>query len=187
MYVVVGLGNPGKQYENTRHNVGFNVIDILAKEYGISVTKIKHKALIGEGRIGTEKVLLVKPQTYMNLSGETLIDIYKYYKVDMENIIVIYDDIDLEVGKLRIRKKGSAGTHNGMRSIVKCLGATDFPRVRVGVSKPQPGRDLANFVLSRFNKEEEADLKEGFDKAVKAIDCIIREDIDLSMNKFNGK
>ena len=131
MYVVVGLGNPGKQYENTRHNVGFNVIDILAKEYDISVTKIKHKALIGEGRIGSEKVLLVKPQTYMNLSGETLIDIYKYYKVDLDNIIVIYDDIDLDVGKLRIRKKGSAGTHNGMRSIVKCLGSGDFPRVRV--------------------------------------------------------
>ena len=104
MYVVVGLGNPGKQYENTRHNVGFNVIDILAKEYDISVTKIKHKALIGEGRIGSEKVLLVKPQTYMNLSGETLIDIYKYYKVDLDNIIVIYDDIDLDVGKLRIRR-----------------------------------------------------------------------------------
>lgn len=105
MYVVVGLGNPGKKYEKTRHNVGFDVIDILAKEYNISVTKIKHKALIGEGRVGTEKVLLVKPQTYMNLSGETLIDIYKYYKVDLSNIVVVYDDIDLEVGKIRIRKK----------------------------------------------------------------------------------
>lgn len=105
MYVIVGLGNPGKQYEHTRHNVGFDVIDILAKEYGISVTKIKHKALIGEGRVGSEKVILVKPQTYMNLSGETLIDIYNYYKVDSNNIVVIYDDIDLEVGKIRIRKK----------------------------------------------------------------------------------
>lgn len=105
MYVVVGLGNPGKKYEKTRHNVGFDVIDILAKEYNISVTKIKHKALIGEGRVGTEKVLLVKPQTYMNLSGETLIDIYKYYKVDLSNIVVVYDDIDLEVGKIRIRKR----------------------------------------------------------------------------------
>lgn len=105
MYVVVGLGNPGKKYEKTRHNVGFDVIDILAKEYNISVTKIKHKALIGEGRVGTEKVLLVKPQTYMNLSGETLIDIYKYYKIDLSNIVVVYDDIDLEVGKIRIRKK----------------------------------------------------------------------------------
>lgn len=186
MYVVVGLGNPGKQYDKTRHNVGFDVIDILAKEYGISVTKIKHKALIGEGRVGTEKVLLVKPQTYMNLSGETLIDIYNYYKVDMENIIVIYDDIDLDVGKLRIRKKGSGGTHNGMRSIIKCLGANDFPRVRVGVSKPLPGQDLANFVLSKFRKEEQIDLENGLEKAYRAVDSIIRENIDISMNKHNG-
>ena len=151
MYVVVGLGNPGKQYENTRHNVGFNVIDILAKEYGISVTKIKHKALIGEGRIGTEKVLLVKPQTYMNLSGETLIDIYKYYKVDMENIIVIYDDIDLEVGKLRIRKKGSAGTHNGMRSVVQHLNSDRFPRIRLGIGASGK-RDIIDHVIGGFTK-----------------------------------
>ena len=167
--------------------IGFNIIDILADEYGISVNKMKYKALIGEGRVGTEKVVLVKPVTYMNLSGESLAEIYNFYKVDTSNIVVIYDDIDLDVGKIRIRKKGSGGTHNGMRSIVKCLGTTDFPRVRVGVSKPEPGRDLANFVLSRFSKDEEVDLKDGFDKAVKAIDCIIREDIDLSMNKFNGK
>ena len=186
MYVIVGLGNPGKQYNKTRHNVGFDVIDMLAKEYGISVTKIKHKALIGEGRVGTEKVLLVKPQTYMNLSGETLIDIYNYYKVDLENIVVIYDDIDLDVGKLRIRKKGSGGTHNGMRSIVKCLGSTDFPRVRVGVSKPMPGQNLADFVLSRFRKEEADDLATGLDKACNAVDCIIRENLDLAMNKYNG-
>lgn len=186
MYVIVGLGNPGKQYDKTRHNVGFDVIDMLAKEYGISVTKIKHKALIGEGRIGTEKVLLVKPQTYMNLSGETLIDIYNYYKVDMENIIVIYDDIDLDVGKIRIRKKGSGGTHNGMRSIIKCLGANDFPRVRVGVSKPKPGQDLADFVLSRFRKEESDDVELGLEKAAKAVDVMIRDNIDLSMNKYNG-
>ena len=185
MYIIVGLGNPGDKYEKTRHNVGFNVIDLLAKEYSIDVSKIKHKALIGEGRVGTEKVILVKPMTYMNLSGESVADICNYYNIDLENLIVIYDDIDLDVGKIRIRKKGSGGTHNGMRSIVKCLGTTDFPRVRVGVSKPEPGRDLANFVLSRFSKDEEVDLKDGFDKAIKAIDCIIREDIDLSMNKFN--
>lgn len=186
MYVVVGLGNPGKQYENTRHNVGFNVIDILAKEYDISVSKIKHKALIGEGRVGSEKVLLVKPQTYMNLSGETLIDMYNYYKVDMENIIVIYDDIDLDVGKIRIRKKGSGGTHNGMRSIIKCLGANDFPRVRVGVSKPKPGQDLADFVLSRFRKEENDDVELGLEKAAKAVDVMIKDNVDLAMNKYNG-
>ena len=187
MYVIVGLGNPGKQYEHTRHNVGFDVIDILAKEYGISVTKIKHKALIGEGRVGNEKVLLVKPQTYMNLSGETLIDIYNYYKVDSNNIVVIYDDIDLDVGKIRIRKKGSGGTHNGMRSILKCLGTNEFPRVRVGVSKPRPGQDLADFVLSRFRKEESSDIQDGLEKAAKSVDCIIRENIDLSMNKYNGQ
>lgn len=186
MYVIVGLGNPGKQYEHTRHNVGFDVIDMLSKEYGISVTKIKHKALIGEGRVGTEKVLLVKPQTYMNLSGETLIDIYNYYKVDPENIVVIYDDIDLEVGKLRIRKKGSAGTHNGMRSIIKCLGLSDFPRIRVGVSRPRPGQDLADFVLSRFRKEEADDLQMGLEKATNAVDCIVRENIDKAMNQYNG-
>ena len=186
MYVVVGLGNPGKQYDKTRHNVGFDVIDILAEEYGISVSKIKHKALIGEGRVGSEKVLLVKPQTYMNLSGETLIDIYNYYKVDMENIIVIYDDIDLDVGKIRIRKKGSGGTHNGMRSITKCLGSTDFPRVRVGVSKPRPGQDLADFVLSRFRKEEADDVQLGLEKAAKSVDVMIRDNIDLAMNKYNG-
>lgn len=186
MYVVVGLGNPGKQYDKTRHNVGFDVIDILAKEYGISVSKIKHKALIGEGRVGNEKVLLVKPQTYMNLSGETLIDIYNYYKIDMENIIVVYDDIDLDVGKIRIRKKGSGGTHNGMRSITKCLGSNDFPRVRVGVSKPRPGQDLADFVLSRFRKEENDDVELGLEKAAKAVDAMIRENIDLAMNKYNG-
>lgn len=186
MYIIVGLGNPGDKYEKTRHNVGFNVIDILAKEYGISVSKIKHKALIGEGRVGSEKVLLVKPQTYMNLSGETLIDIYNYYKVDMENIIVIYDDIDLDVGKIRIRKKGSGGTHNGMRSIIKCLGANDFPRVRVGVSKPKPGQDLADFVLSRFRKEESDDVELGLEKAAKAVDVMIRDNIDLAMNKYNG-
>ncbi|CCL35777.1 TPA: aminoacyl-tRNA hydrolase [Clostridioides difficile] len=186
MYVVVGLGNPGKKYEKTRHNVGFDVIDILAKEYNISVTKIKHKALIGEGRVGTEKVLLVKPQTYMNLSGETLIDIYKYYKVDLSNIVVVYDDIDLEVGKIRIRKKGSGGTHNGMKSITKCLGSNDFPRVRVGVSKPEAGQDLADFVLSRFRKEESDNINEALEKAAYAIDSIIRENIDMSMNKYNG-
>lgn len=186
MYIIVGLGNPGKQYDKTRHNVGFDVIDMLSGEYGISVTKAKHKALIGEGRVGNEKVILVKPQTYMNLSGETLIDIYNYYKVDLENIVVIYDDIDLDVGKLRIRKKGSGGTHNGMRSIVKCLGSTEFPRVRVGVSKPMPGQNLADFVLSRFRKEELDDLQIGLEKAFNAVDCMIRQNLDLAMNKYNG-
>ena len=187
MYIIVGLGNPGKQYENTRHNVGFNIIDILADEYGISVNKMKYKALIGEGRVGTEKVVLVKPVTYMNLSGESLAEIYNFYKVDTSNIVVIYDDIDLDVGKIRIRKKGSGGTHNGMRSIIKCLGSNEFPRVRVGISKPKNGQDLADFVLSRFAKEDEKSLNESFENAVAAIDCAIRQDLDLAMNRYNVK
>ena len=187
LYIIVGLGNPGDKYEKTRHNVGFNVIDLLAKEYSIDVSKLKHKALIGEGRVGTEKVILVKPMTYMNLSGESVVDICNYYNVYLENVIVIYDDIDLDVGKIRIRKKGSGGTHNGMRSIIKCLGSNEFPRVRVGISKPKNGQDLADFVLSRFAKEDEKSLNESFENAVAAIDCAIRQDLDLAMNRYNVK
>ena len=186
MYLIVGLGNPEEEYSNTRHNMGFNTINKLAKQYNIEINKSKFKSLYGNGIIEKEKVILLKPQTYMNLSGETLIDIYKYYKVDLDNIIVIYDDIDLDVGKLRIRKKGSAGTHNGMRSIVKCLGSGDFPRVRVGVSKPMKGQDLADFVLSRFRKEEQADLEIGLEKAYKAVEAMIKENVDIAMNKYNG-
>lgn len=187
MHIIVGLGNPGDKYAKTRHNVGFNVIDLLAKEYSIDVSKIKHKALIGEGRVGTEKIILVKPITYMNLSGESVANICNYYNLDLENLIVIYDDIDLNVGKIRIRKKGSGGTHNGMKSIIKCLGSNEFPRVRIGISKPQKGQDLADFVLSRFSKEDEQHLNESFKNAVEAIDCAIRNNLDLSMNRYNIK
>ena len=177
MYIIVGL----------RHNVGFNVIDLLAKEYSIDVSKIKHKALIGEGRVGTEKVILVKPMTYMNLSGESVKEVAEFYNLKPEEIIVIYDDIDLDVGKIRIRKKGSGGTHNGMRSIIKCLGSNEFPRVRVGISKPKNGQDLADFVLSRFSKEDEKSLQESFENSVAAVDCAIRNDLDLAMNRYNMK
>ncbi len=186
MYIIVGLGNPGKKYEHTRHNAGFDVLDILAEEYDIKIDKIKHKALIGEGRIGSEKVVLVKPQTYMNLSGESVQSVFQFYKVDMDHLIVVYDDIDLDVGKLRIRKKGSAGSHNGMKSIIKCLGSQDFPRIRVGVSKPEPNRDLADFVLSRVSKDQVDDMRSGLEKAVKTVEEIIRTDIDMAMNKYNG-
>ena len=187
MYIIVGLGNPGDKYAKTRHNVGFNVIDLLAKEYSIDVSRIKHKALTGEGRVGTEKVILVKPITYMNLSWESVADICNYYNIDLENLIVIYDDIDLDIGKIRIRKKGSGGTHNGMRSIIKCLGSNEFPRVRVGISRPQNGQDLADFVLSRFSKEDEKNLQESYEHAVAAVDCAIRENLDLAMNRYNVK
>jgi len=186
MYIIMGLGNPGKKYENTRHNVGFDVIDKLADRMNISIDKIKHKALIGEGRIGSEKIVLVKPQTYMNLSGETAISISQFYKIDLDNFIVVYDDIDLDIGKLRIRKKGSAGSHNGMKSIIKCLGSQEFPRVRVGVSKPEPGRDLADFVLSRVPKERQADMDSAIDRATSTVEEIIKNGLDIAMNKYNG-
>ncbi|KXZ40603.1 peptidyl-tRNA hydrolase, PTH1 family [Alkalithermobacter thermoalcaliphilus JW-YL-7 = DSM 7308] len=186
MFVVVGLGNPGKEYEDTRHNVGFKVIDILAENNNIDIKKIKHKAMIGEGKIGDKKVLLVKPLTYMNLSGESVLDIYKYYKIDKDKIIIIYDDIDLDVGKIRIRKKGGPGTHNGMRSIIKCLNFEDFPRIRIGVGKPLKGQDLAYFVLSKFYKDEIPSLNEALNKSALAIETIIKENIDIAMNKFNG-
>ncbi|MDR1773253.1 MAG: aminoacyl-tRNA hydrolase [Clostridioides sp.] len=185
MYVVVGLGNPGKQYENTRHNIGYCVIDKIAQKYNVSVNKIKHKALTAEIRMGSEKVILVKPITYMNLSGESVIDIYNFYKVDLENIIVVYDDIDLDIGSLRIRKKGSAGSHNGMKSIVQCLGSKDFPRIRVGISKPDPRMNLADFVLSRFSKEDQKNIDESIEKASQAVEVIIEENIDLAMNNYN--
>lgn len=186
MYIIIGLGNPGKKYEHTRHNAGFDAIDKIAERHGISVNKIKHKALIGEGRIGTEKVVLIKPQTYMNLSGESVISAYQFYKIDIENIIVLYDDIDLDIGKLRIRKKGSAGSHNGMKSIIKCLNTQDFPRVRIGVSKPEQGRDLADFVLSRVPKDMQVCMDEAIEKAADTVEEIVSSGIDKAMNKYNG-
>lgn len=151
MYVIVGLGNPGKKYENTRHNMGFIAVDLLAKEYGIKVDKIKHKALVGEGRIADQKVLLVKPQTYMNLSGESVREVLSYYKVDIENLIVIYDDLDIPTGTIRIRKFGSAGTHNGMRSVVYQIQSDRFPRIRVGIGSEKHS-DLIDFVTGGFTK-----------------------------------
>ncbi|MDY4561011.1 MAG: aminoacyl-tRNA hydrolase [Peptostreptococcus porci] len=186
MYIIIGLGNPGKKYEHTRHNAGFDAIDFLSKRHNISVTKIKHKSLTGEGRIGAEKVVLIKPQTYMNLSGEAVLSAFQFYKVDIENVIVLYDDIDLDIGKLRIRKKGSAGSHNGMKSIIKCLGRQDFPRIRIGVSKPEEGRDLADFVLSRVPKDKQMDMDSAIEKAADTIDEIINSDIDKAMNIYNG-
>ena len=186
MYVVVGLGNPGKQYENTRHNVGFNVIDILAKEYDISVTKIKHKALIGEGRIGSEKVLLVKPQTYMNLSGESIIEAINFYKIDLKDMIVIYDDIDVEPGKIKIRKKGGAGSHNGMKSVIENINSEEFIRIRVGIGTPEHKNDMINYVIGKIPTEEEREvLDKGTDKAKEAIKEILKNGIDSAMNKFN--
>ena len=186
MYVVVGLGNPGSKYDGTRHNVGFDVIDILAKRHNVKINKIKFKSVYGESNIGNEKVMFVKPQTFMNRSGESVFEISNFFKVPLENIIVIVDDIDIGLGTLRIRSKGSAGSHNGMKSIIYLLKKDSFPRVKIGVGKPEAGRDLADFVLGRFNKEEQTIMDEALNKAADSIECLIKEGIDSSMNKYNG-
>lgn len=185
LYIVVGLGNPGTKYDNTRHNVGFDTIDLLSVRHGIRLTKLKHKALSGDGTIGGKRVMLVKPQTFMNLSGESVREILEWYKVSVKNIIIIYDDIDLPVGKLRLRPKGSAGTHNGMRSVIYQIQSDEFPRVRIGVDKPPAGWDLANFVLSRFTGEERKTVEETISNAADAVETIIKSGIDQAMNKYN--
>ncbi|MBO4991319.1 MAG: aminoacyl-tRNA hydrolase [Firmicutes bacterium] len=186
MYIIVGLGNPGKQYEQTRHNMGFITIDQLAEKHSISVTKLKHKALVGEGYFGTKKVMLVKPQTYMNLSGQSVREIMAYYKEDIEHLMVVYDDIDLEPGALRIRAKGSAGTHNGMRSILYDLQEDGFPRIRLGIGK-NPQIPLDKYVLGGFTKEEKPLLEEAVTKAVQALECWVDSGINAAMNAYNTK
>ena len=185
MYVIVGLGNPGKKYQNTRHNLGFITLDRLAEKHNIKVSKIAFKALVGDGSINNQKVLLVKPQTYMNLSGESIREVLSYYKVDPENLIVIYDDIDIEAGKLRIRKKGSAGSHNGMKSIIYQIKSEDFPRIRIGIGGYRK-MALRDFVIGGFSKEEKAILEDAVERGVEAIENILDEGIDHAMNRYNG-
>lgn len=184
MYIVVGLGNPGKEYENTRHNIGFMAIDKLSEKLGIAVEKNKHKALIGKDTINHETVMLVKPQTFMNLSGESVIDILNFYKESPEKVIVIVDDIDLPLGKVRIKRKGSAGTHNGLKSIVACTNSQDFIRVKVGVGQNR-NIDLVDFVLGGFSKEEKIVIDEAIEKVAEAVVMIISGDINKAMNSFN--
>ncbi|MDO4710591.1 MAG: aminoacyl-tRNA hydrolase [Peptostreptococcaceae bacterium] len=186
MYIIVGLGNPGRQYEGTRHNAGFITIDEIAKRLGIKMDRLKFKAIVGEGRIGTEKIVLAKPQTFMNLSGQSVVELMNYYKVDRSHLIVIYDDIDIDVGKIRIRLKGSAGTHNGMKNIIYLLGYDDFPRIRIGVSGPRPQQDLASFVLSKFDKEEIQPMIDAIETAARAVIESVGSTIDIAMNKYNG-
>lgn len=187
MYVITGLGNPTLKYSKTRHNVGFDTIDVLAKEHGIKVKKKQFKALIGEGFIGGEKVILVKPMTYMNNSGEAVSEIVKYYKIDPgSELIIISDDLNLDVGVLRIRAKGSAGGHNGLKSIIKCVGTEDFDRVRIGVGKVPEGTDIITHVLTRFSRAEKGVVKQSFEYAAKAVESIISDGIDKTMSKFNG-
>jgi len=187
MYLIVGLGNPEKEYGNTRHNMGFNVINKIAEDYSVNVTQSKFKALYATEQIKGKKVILLKPQTYMNLSGESIKAFKNFYKIEDENIIVIYDDIDLEPGTIRIRKKGGAGTHNGMKSVVQNLQTQDFIRVRVGIGQPEHKGDLINYVTNQIPKDEKEILQKGVDKAAEAVLSIIENGIDIAMNTFNGK
>ena len=188
MFIIAGLGNPGKEYSHTRHNIGFDVIDALAQKYDIKVESSKHKALEGNGFIGSEKVLLMKPQTYMNLSGEAIRAAVDFYHVDPVNeVIVISDDIALEPGNIRVREKGSAGGHNGLKNIILHLGTQDFTRIRVGVGDKPDRMDLADHVLGHFSKEVRAEVDGAIDDAVAAIEVILREDVQAAMNRFNRK
>jgi len=184
MFLVVGLGNPGREYDNTRHNIGFEVIDYLSNKYNIEINRKKFKGVCGEGFIKNTKVILLKPETYMNLSGESIREVINFYKISNEEIIVIYDDISLDVGKLRIREKGSAGGHNGVKSIIANLSSEVFPRIKVGVG--QPKNNLVSHVLGKFSNEENEILKEVIEASSKAVEIIIEDDTKEAMNKLNG-
>ena len=185
MYLIVGLGNPETEYSKTRHNMGFNTINKIAKKYDISVEQKKFDALFGMGEIEGEKVILLKPQTYMNLSGKSIIQVINFYKISLDNVFVIYDDIDVEKGKIKIRKKGSAGSHNGMKSVIQELQSEDFTRIRVGIGKPEFDGDMINYVIGAIPEEEIKILDEGTTKASNAIIEIIKNGVDNAMNKFN--
>ena len=185
MYLIAGLGNPGREYENTRHNAGFMVIDRLADMLGCEVTGRKFRGFVGDGRIGGEKVVLLKPQTYMNLSGESIRAAVDFYKTEPDHVIVIYDDISLDVGSVRIRAKGSAGGHNGMKSIIACLGTQEYPRVRVGIGEKPPRMDLADYVLSHFTRQETELLEEAVCSAADAVVMLIEQGAQAAMNHYN--
>ena len=188
MYIIAGLGNPTMQYEGTRHNAGFDVIDALADKYNISVDGRKNRAYIGKGIIEGQKVLLEKPQTYMKLSGESIGGLVDYFKIDEEqDLIVIYDDISLSPGQIRIRKKGSAGGHNGIKNIIAHLGTQVFPRIKVGVGEKPKKYDLADYVLSHFTKAEREEMEEGYQKAIQAVEKILAGEMEAAMNEFNRK
>ena len=188
MYIIAGLGNPGKEYSGTRHNAGFIVVDAISEKYGIAVTEKKHKALIGKGVMDGNKVILVKPQTFMNLSGESLREVMDYYKADSESeLIVIYDDIALPPGDIRVRKRGSAGGHNGMKNIIANLGTQDYIRVRMGVGEKPPRTDLKDWVLGHMGQEDREAFSGAVESALEAILTIMEKGADEAMNRFNKK
>lgn len=186
MYIIVGLGNPERKYDGTRHNIGFSAVTALADANNISIDTKKHKALIGKGIIAGQKVILAEPLTYMNLSGESVRELVDYYKISpSEELVVIYDDVALEPGRLRIRAKGSAGGHNGIKSIISHLGSQEFYRIRIGVGEKPAGWDLADYVLGRFPKEEEPIIRDALERAADACSVIMTQDINAAMNQFN--
>ena len=185
-YVIAGLGNPGNKYETTRHNMGFMALDVLSEKTGIKVDRLKHKALTGVGVIGGKKVMLVKPETYMNESGQSIREVMNFYKVPVSNLIVIYDDVDLAAGMLRIRKQGSAGTHNGMKSIIYQLGSDEFPRIRIGIAGNRKG-DLADYVLGKVTDEEAEKIKDVLEKSASAAITIVTDGVDKAMNLYNTR
>lgn len=186
-YIIAGLGNPGSRYTNTRHNAGFKAVDLLAEEEGFEIKKVKFHALIADEMIAGKRCLIMKPQTMMNLSGEAILQAAQYYNIPDENIIILYDDISLDIGKTRIRRKGSAGGHNGIKSIISCLGGEDFPRVKIGVDKkPNPEYDLASWVLGEFPKEKSEQLSSALKNSIEAAKLIVGGKIDEAMNKYNS-
>lgn len=185
MYLIVGLGNPEPEYSNTRHNMGFDVINKISESSNIKVSKSKFDALYGMGEINNKKVILLKPQIYMNLSGESVIKFKKFYKISNKNIIVIYDDIDLKIGDIRLKPKGSSGTHNGMKSVIKNLKTEDFIRVRVGIGTPKHKEDIINYVIGAIPKREKEVLEQSIKKAAQSVIEILENGIDVAMNKFN--
>ena len=186
MYLIVGRGNPEKQYENTRHNVGFDAVDLLVDEYRVPSSGKQHKAMYGKGVIAGQKVILAKPLTYMNLSGESVRALVDYYKIDPEEeLIVIYDDISLEPGKIRIRKKGSAGGHNGIKNIIAQLGTQNFQRIKVGVGEKPKGWDLADYVLGHFSKEDRGLVDDALKRVAGAVELMVQGEVDQAMNQFN--
>lgn len=185
-YIVAGLGNPGKEYELTRHNAGFMSVDYFARQHGFQIDKLKFKSLCGDCMIEGKRVLFLKPSTFMNLSGQAVSEAASFYKVPVERVIVVMDDISLEPGKMRIRRKGSDGGHNGLKNIIYLFGSDNFPRIKLGVgAKPNPNYDLAAWVLSRFTPEEQKALAEVFPKVERSIELIVSEKIDQAMNQFN--
>lgn len=187
MYIIAGLGNPTREYAGTRHNIGFDAVTRLSDDFHIALDFKKHKALCGKGHIAGQKVLLAQPQTYMNLSGESIRELVDYYKIEMDQLLIIYDDVSLNPGHLRIRKKGSAGGHNGIKSIIKCLGTDEFNRIKVGVGEKPRGWDLADYVLGHFPAEEEPVMREALSNVSKACEIILTDGMDAAMNQFNKK